>query len=96
MSTFHQAILPLFQQTRAQWLYEARLAAYTVATRKASQGEPSHVTADDIHRHCPIPDGIDPRVMGAVFTRKCWKKVGYTESTRAICHNRPIGIFQLK
>jgi hypothetical protein len=92
---FHQTILPLFQKTRAQWLHEARLTALTVGNWKASQGEPPHVTADDIHRHCPIPDGIDPRVMGAVFTKDGWRKVGYVNSTRAICHHRPIALFEM-
>lgn len=83
---FHQTILPLFNQTRAEWLKQARQTALSI--------HKDTVTTDDIHKHCPLPDNIDPRVMGAVFTRKHWRKVGYTQSTRKACHHRPIAIFQ--
>ena len=92
---FHQTILPLFQQTRAQWLHEARIIAHKLALAKADRGEPAQLTTDEIHKYCPVPDGIDPRVMGAVFTRESWRKVGYVSSTRAACHHRPIALFQL-
>jgi len=95
MNAFTQTILPLFNQTRSEWLSEARKAAYLLAITRGWKGSPPELTTDDIHKHCPLPDGIDPRVMGAVFRTNQWRKVGYINSTRATCHNRPIAIFQL-
>lgn len=89
MNTFHQTILPLFHQSRADWLAQARRTAYLIANSSGT------ITTDDIHKHCPIPDGIDPRVMGAVFAGHKWRKIGYVQSTRKACHSRPIGVFQL-
>jgi len=95
MNAFHQTILPLFNQPRAEWLEDARVKAYVIAVERGLKGQLPRLTTDDIHNACPIPDGIDPRVMGAVFASKDWLKVGYTQSKRKVCHNRPIAIFQL-
>ena len=84
-----QLVFKLFEEFRRDWLSQARHKALEIALRR---GE---VCADDIHEECPVPGGIDPRVMGAVFASKDWLKVGYTQSKRKVCHNRPIAIFQL-
>jgi len=72
-------------QTREEWLIGARAVAKTIARMRGK------VSADEIHDALPIPKGIDPRIMGSVFSG--FKCVGYRKSRRAECHNRPIGTF---
>lgn len=90
MSVFEQAVLPLFEVTRANWLAYAR----ETARRLAQHGR--EVTIDDVRASCPPPSGVDPRVMGAVFNGRDWECVRYERSSRAACHSRPIGVFKLK
>mgnify|MGYP003435503394 CR=1 len=54
-----------------------------------------YVTADDVRKYLPMPDGVDPRVMGALFNRKSFRADGYVKSIRKECHNRPIARFRL-
>lgn len=87
---FHQDILPLFEETRDEWLARARWWARRL-------GDSGHeVTIDDVREQCPPPAGFDPRVMGAVFRGAEWECVRYQKSHRAQCHKRPIGVFLLK
>jgi len=89
-SLFEVAVLPLFESTRAEWLSAARAVA-----RKVGAGG-AVVDINDVRRLCPLPEGIDPRVMGAVFTRGEWVCLGHRRSSRSTCHNRPIGMFALR
>jgi hypothetical protein len=89
-SLFDAEVLPRFEALRAEWLEEAR----AIARRLGADG--STLTVDDVRRLCPPPQGIDPRVMGALFTKSEWVCVGYRRSSRGICHNRPVGVFRLK
>ena len=84
------AALAGFERTRAYWLYSARECAVMVATLHGS------VTADDIHQRCPIPSGIDPRVMGAVFMIPELVADGYVPTKRPEAHARPIRRFVLR
>ena len=86
---FDGEILPLFEQSRAAWLAEARLVALKICKKRG------YVTADEVRKVCPIPPGIDPRVMGAVFIRSLFRKVAYVNSARRTCHGRPIAIFEM-
>ncbi len=83
------AALTLLERTRADWLYSARQCAEMVARLHGS------VTADDIHQRCPIPEGIDRRVMGAVFKIPELVPDGYVQTKRACAHARPIRRFVL-
>ena len=85
---FEQSILPLFETHRAEWLEQARSAAYAIGCKGGT------LTINDVRRVCPPPEEFDPRVMGAVFLRSTWRKVGYLSSSRA--HGRPVVVFQLK
>jgi len=86
-SVFEQKILPLFEETRAQWLERARRAAIELAGRKGD------ITIDDVREVCPPPEGCDPRVMGAVFRPKSdWDIVKYRPSERG--HGRAIAVFR--
>lgn len=91
MSQFQTDVLPMFEEHRKEWLERARHTAIDIARRK---GE---VTIDDVRAECPPPDGVDPRVMGAVFhPRSNWTCIGYARSKRSDCHNRPVAIHVLR
>ncbi len=87
---FEQAVLPLFEERRADWLDYARNMAFLLG----ASGQ--IVTIDDVRRVCPPPSHVDPRVMGAVFERRKWKYLGSVSSVRSTCHRRPVGQWQLK
>ena len=84
------AALSLLEETRAAWLFSARDFALQVAKIHGS------VCADDIHRLCPIPSGLDPRVMGAVFQIPELVADGYVQTKRRQAHARPIRRFVLR
>lgn len=86
---FEEQVRPLFEQYRADYLARARQIARQIAMRN---GE---VTINDVREHCPPPEGVDPRVMGAILRKPEFIAVGYTKSHRSVCHNRPICIFKL-
>ena len=87
---FEQAVLPLFEENRADWLADARAVALSLGEAQ------TEVSIDDVRKRLPPPMGQDPRVMGAVFERKYWTRVRVERSARRRCHNRPITIWQLK
>ena len=72
------------------WLYQARAVARDLARKNGS------VTIDQVRVQCPPPHGIDPRIMGAVFTRKHFVAPVWVDSKRKECHFRPIRVFQLR
>ena len=84
------AALGLLERTRADWLVKARYCAFWRAWASG------FVTADDIHRECPIPEGVDPRVMGAVFKSHGFVPDGYVPTKRPEAHARPIRRFVLR
>lgn len=79
------------EEARMEYLAHAR----SVAESYARMGDGT-CTVDDVRRVLPPPEGMDPRVMGAVFTRKDWELVGYKSSHRRECHGRPIARFRLR
>ena len=90
VSDFYQDVLPLWELSRAQWLAEARALAYELVRRQG------FVTVDCIRARLAPPTKSDPRIMGAIFHHADWICKEYKKSTRAECHNRPIGVFVLK
>lgn len=84
------AVFDQMEQSRRAFLNKARAAAVRLARQNGK------VTVDDVHAECPVPKGLDGRVMGAVFRdRNLWSPVGFRRSTRSICHGRPIQEFVL-
>ena len=86
------AALGLLERTRADWLGAARTYAVSIARNNRKR----FVCADDIHYVCPIPEGIDPRVMGAVFKIPELVPDGYVQTKRPEAHARPIRRFVLR
>lgn len=87
---FHRDIRPLFEEMRAEFIAKAR----AVAERLGRDGRA--ISVDDVRAVCPPPEGIDGRVMGAIFRAKEWEKVGYDNSVRSTCHFRPVARFRLR
>ena len=81
--------LDLLERTRREWIASARDFALGVAKNSGS------VCADDIHRLCPIPEGVDRRVMGAVFMIPELVTAGFVQTKRPEAHARPIRRFVL-
>jgi len=82
--------IAVLETSRGEYLAGARLTARILA----SQHE--YITIDMVRDHCPPPQSIDGRIMGAVFSSSEWECVGYEPSKRKTCHKRPIGQFKLK
>lgn len=87
---FEQLVLPLFQKYRADWLATAR------ATARQLGRDGKVLTVDDVRAVTPPPPEVDPRVMAAVFTRKEWERLEYTQGSRAESHGRPVAKFRLR
>lgn len=88
---YEQAVLPIQEEQHGPWIDRARETALRLVRKYGV------VTIDDVRDHCPPPEGIDPRVMGAVFKpKRMWECVDYRKSWRRENHSRPIGIWKLK
>jgi hypothetical protein len=84
------AALNTLETARSDWLLRARHEAIMHCLQYG------RVTADDVRQRCPVPEGWDARVVGAVFRDKRFRQVGVTQTTRAASHCRPIAVFELR
>lgn len=88
-TAFEEEVLPAFTDTtpeKAAYVKQLRAAARHLAALN-----PDGITADDLHDACPVPKGIEPRIMGAAFPKEDgWVKAGWVQSRRKINHGRPI------
>lgn len=73
-----------------RFISEARAAALKLGQEQAE------VTIDDVREVVPPPEGVDPRVMGAVFRVESWRLLRHERSRRSDCHHRPVGVWRLK
>jgi hypothetical protein len=87
---FDDMVLPLFQARRGDWITAARAIARELA---AAHGQ---VTIDDVRLRFPPPEGADPRIMGSVFAKGAFVRIGFAASRRDACHGRMIGVFKLR
>jgi hypothetical protein len=81
---------PRFDTGKMEWLATARDAARRIARENGT------VTIDEVREFCPPPDGVDPRVMGAVMQPREFQLIKFVESRRKACHGRHIGLFKLR
>ncbi len=83
------AALDHLEETSEEYVRRARKFAVAYAKEAGS------VTVDDVYRACPPPSDTDGRVMGAIM--KCNELVatGYTPTTRATSHGRPVRRFEV-
>lgn len=87
-----QQSFDLFEKYRKEFLTHLRW----IAVRKAKETLDGVITIDDVREDVVTPQGVDPRVYGAVFNKEDWEKVGYTQTTRQTSHGRPIAMFRYK
>jgi len=70
--------------------------SYVQAARKVMHeilDRAGRVTSDDVRDLLPVPDGMDPRVLGAVFARCGLRRIGWKETRYPQAHARPIAIW---
>lgn len=84
-----ETILDTLESRRHAYIAQARAVARKLY---AEIGGP--VSVVDVRAKCPPPEEFDPRVLGAVFRKPEWRKVGYAASCRKICHNRFVSLFE--
>jgi hypothetical protein len=86
-----EAVVDLFERCRAEYLKAARASIIQLAR------DGRVVTINDVIKFGPkLPEGVDPRVRGAVFQRDVWDRLGYGPSDRRVSHGRPLQRFRLK
>lgn len=86
---FESVIVPAFEASdQRQYLYAARSVAQQISARLG------YVTVDQVRAVVPVPEDIEPRILGAVFyPRKEWQHSRAINSHRRACHGRPIGVW---
>jgi hypothetical protein len=56
-------------------------------------------TADQLRELVPLPEGVNPKVFGAVFAglaeKNLIRQFGFEPSRRPEAHRRPVGVWQL-
>lgn len=82
--------LDLLEITRPEYIALARQVADALSLSQDT------FTADDVTALCPVPAGMDGRVMGAVLTVHRYEKLETTGSTRPGRHANPIGVWRRK
>ena len=82
--------LSLLERTRAEYIALARQVADALSLSQDT------FTADDVTALCPVPAGMDGRVMGAVLTVHRYEKVKTVGSRRPRRHANPIGVWRRK
>jgi hypothetical protein len=86
-----QGVLPLQEREHPELVKRLRAKARELAAGGRE------ITSDDVHEAHPIPSGIDPRIMGAVFhPRSDWVRVGSQQSRRKENHGRWITRWSLR
>jgi hypothetical protein len=91
-SVYVQGVLPFQELAHADYVARARKAARELSTVRGC------ITIDDVWDVCPVPPGIDPRVLGAVFkgSHEQWEAAGYQRSRRKVNHGRPVAVWRLR
>jgi hypothetical protein len=87
---FDDQVLPRFETRHGGWITHARACARAIVAEKGQ------ATIDEVRELCPPPDGADPRIMGTVFQKGEFVRVGFAVSARRSCHGRMIGVFRLR
>jgi len=86
-----QQALDLFEKTRKEFLENCRW----IATRIANEHN-GYVNIDQVREQVTTPEGVNPKVYGAVFNTDEFEKSGYTITTRKTSHGRPISVWFYK
>ncbi len=71
------------------WVESAKALAVSIARERGV------VSSDEVWEQMEAPANADPRIMGAVFRHGSWRRVGFKQSARPCCHQRPIAVWEL-
>jgi hypothetical protein len=71
-------------------LGQARALAVVICQKRGS------VTADDVRAILPIPLGVHPNVMGAVFNSPLFECIGWQRSEQPQRHANRIAVWRLR
>ena len=82
-------VLDRLEIVRSEYVEKARSWAVAYCKQRGS------VTTDDLHKFCPPPAGIDPRVLGAIMRPPVFRATEFINSRRPEAHHRPIRRFVL-
>lgn len=81
-------------EARKKWVAHARYLAVEICKAKGT------VTSVDVKRHLPVPEGWDPRILGAVFASRqegfLFEVDHYQPTTDRQAHARPIPVWRFK
>ena len=80
-----QQVMDLFNKTRSEFLSSCRWVAIRIAQKNGG-----FVNIDEVREQVITPDGVNPKVYGAVFADGQFEKSGYVITTRKSSHGRPI------
>ena len=80
-----QQALDLFERTRSEFLTSCRWIAKRIA-----QEHNGYVNIDQVREQVTTPQGVNPKVYGAVFSGGEFERVGFKITTRKTSHGRPI------
>lgn len=81
--------LSLHQAQHADFLELCRKAARKIANQRKC----GTVSINDVRNAVNLPPGVHPSVLGAVFTRKEWRVVGYTTAEHSSAHGRAVRVY---
>lgn len=74
----------------SRWLEEARAVARRICIEQIV------VTIEEIHRRCPLPEGLPKNLYGKVFQDQSFEAIGRMVSTRAQARGRTVLVFALR
>ena len=80
----------LFQQTKSEWLDEARATARRLLVGK------TYITINDVLEHSPRPEYIHRNTTGQVFRHPDFKVYGFQKSVSPLARGRIICQWTLK
>lgn len=80
----NKTVNDLFQQSKTDWLKEARDTARKLLRTR------HHITIEDVLEITPLPKYLHRNTIGAVFNNEDFRAVGYTKSRRTAMHSRTI------
>ena len=78
-----------FEVKAGVWLNRARAVAVDICQDHGS------VTTDDVLEKIGMPSGMHPNVIGSIFRRGSFRRIGFQPTKRPQGHGRLIGVWVL-
>jgi len=83
--------MDLFEKTRAEFLAHCRWVAKRIA-----QQNNGYVNIDQVREQVVCPEGVNPKVFGAVFSNGEFERGSFTITKRKTSHGRMISTWYWK